>query len=693
MKLYLCTALAVVSLLPALAGGQQPAAEVDADVDEVVVVGRSVSTGLAKIEVDRQMLVDTATALKDIPGANVNGNGPVTGIAQYRGMYGDRIAVVIDHLGIVSGGPNAMDAPLSYVSPMIAGDLVVMRGIPGVAMSPESIGGQVSTTLARGEFATVGSELSGFVGSRYAANGNVNTTAGRMTFANPAHKLSLVAEIDDGDDLKTPVGVVRPSRLHRERADVSYAHAGERGTIMVFAGQLDTDDTGTPALPMDIRYIRTDLAGAQVFFEVSDALSIDGRVAWNDVEHLMDNFGLRLAPMAPMQRQNLTAGRGIQLRLAANLALASSTLSVGLDASSADHEATISNPNNAMFRIANFVDVGRDVASAFVEWRREGVIGDVELGLRARRVEADAGQVAASGLMGDMGTSVALLAEAFNSADRGLSWDSADAVVKLRRRDDAGTDWHVELGSKSRAPSYQELYLWLPLQATGGLADGRSYIGGLGLDVERSNEIAAGFARRVGRLTVSPEAFYRRVDGYIQGVPSTSKLANRVSQMMSGMPALQFVNVDAEIWGIDLAWNVALGDHWYADGIASWSRGKRRDAHDNLYRLAAPNASAGLNWEFDRLSMTTELVAYAKQDKVSGYNAEQTTPGYALANAMLVWSPRDTLRFEARVDNLFDRSYQDHTAGINRARGSDIAVGERLYGAERGVSVGVFWTF
>ena len=132
----------------------------------------------------------------------------------------------------------------------------------------------------------------------------------------------------------------------------------------------------------------------------------------------------------------------------------------------------------------------------------------------------------------------------------------------------------------------------MPLQATGGLADGRSYIGGLDLDEERSNEITLGFGRDMGRFTVSPQVFFRRVDGYIQGTPSTNMAANMVSQMMSGNPALQFSNVDAEIYGADLAWKFELSEQWYVDGIASWARGKRRDVDDNLYRLAPPNASA-----------------------------------------------------------------------------------------------------
>jgi len=680
-------------LLPAIVGAQQPADEGETDVDEVIVIGRSVSTGLAQIQVDREMLVDTATVLKDIPGANVNANGPVTGIAQYRGMYGDRISVVIDHLGVVSGGPNAMDAPLSYASPMITGELSVTRGIASVSRAPESVGGHMALRLARGDFSVSDPAMSGFVGTRYSANGNVSTTAGRLTMASDSHKISFIAEVDDGDDISTPVGEVRPSRLHRERSDLSYAYSGNRGSVLLFVGRLDTDDTGTSALPMDIRFIKTDLAGAQGSLDVSETLSLDARVAWNDVEHLMDNFGLRQAPMAPMHRQNFTTGTGGQLSLGADIALRRSTLRVGFDGTTADHDATITNPNNAMFRVDNFVDVSRDITSAYVEWQRDSDQGDFELGLRAKRVEADAGEVSAAGMMGGMGINVALLADAFNATDRNRSWNSVDAVFKYLLHADSGTEWVIELGSKTRAPSYQEMYLWLPLQATGGLADGRSYIGGLALEEERSNEIMLGFGKDVGRVTVSPQVYYRRVDGYIQGVPSSNMIANMVSQMMSGNPALEFSNVDAEIYGADIAWKVGLNDQWYFDGIASYARGRRTDVSDNLYRLAPPNASVGLTWENEQLSVTTEVTGYMKQDKVSDFNDEQATPGYGLVNAALVWYPVDSLRLEARVDNLLDKAYQDHVAGINRANGSDIPVGTRLYGAERTLSAGVIWNF
>ena len=679
--------------LPAVSNAQQPAKEDPDDLDEVVVIGRSVATSLAAIEVGREMVIDTASMLRDVPGANVNTNGPITGIAQYRGMFGDRISVAIDDMGVVGGCPNAMTPPLSDVSPMITGEMSVTRGIPSVSLAPESIGGHVATELARGEFTSSGSDLSGFIGTRFSANGNVSTSAGRLTFASPVHKVSLIAEVDDGDDVDTPVGTIRPSRLHRERADLSYAYSGDRSRVLVFLGQLDTEETGTPALPMDIRFVRTDFAGAQVSFDVSDRFSVTARTAWNDVEHLMDNFGLRQAPMPMRQRQSFTTGSGGEARITGSFDGDAWTVDFGLNASVADHGAVITNPDNAMFRVDNFIDVERDVTSAFLEWTLPREQDDIELGLSVKRVAADANEVGTSGMMGEMGTNVAALADAFNAADRSLDWTTVDVVAKYRRSVSQDTEWHIEIGSKSRAPSYQELYLWLPLQSTGGLADGRSYVGGLGLEEERSNEITVGFGKVFAGITLSPEIFYRRVDAYIQGIPSSNMTANMVSQMMSGNPALEFANVDAEIWGADLAWKLALNDRWYLDGIASYVRGKRRDVDDNLYRLAPPNASVGLTRATEVLSATVEVVGYRNQDKVSSYNGEQETPGYGLVNLAAVWTPTDALRLEARLDNAFDKTYQDHVAGINRAGGSAIPVGERLYGVERTLSAGVFWSF
>jgi iron complex outermembrane receptor protein len=684
---------ATLIVLPAIGMAQEQELTNSDEADEIVVVGRSVATSSARVAVDREILVDTAAVLKEIPGANVNRNGMITGIAQYRGMYGDRVAIDIDKLGVISGGPNAMDSPLSYMSPMMTEELVVARGIASVSLAPESIGGHISTTMSRGEFGGDNPEASGVMGTRFSDNGNVRTTAARLTLANQRHRVSVIAEVDSGYDINTPEGEIRPSGLHRDRYDLSYAITDGDRHMLFFAGALDTEDTGTPALPMDIILIDTSMFGVQFGFDVSPQLSIEGRVSYNDVDHLMDNHSMRAAPDPAKQRLNTTSGKGSQFSFAGVFERADSTLRIGVDGIAAEHASVITNPNNVTFRVNNFTGVERDLLGAFAEWVRDGVRNGFEAGLRYNRVETNAGEVGSAGMMGMMGMNAGSLADAFNASRRRLSWNTVDAVFKYRRLINATSEWSIELGTKSRAPSYQELYLWLPLQATGGLADGRTYIGNLKLKKERSQELVIGYSTENGRFGFSPQLFYKSIDDYIQGVSSNNMVANMVSTMMSGAPPLQFENVDARIWGLDAAWRYQLTEKLLVDGVITVAQGRRTDVTDNLYRLSPYNGSIGLTYSTGSWSLKSEVTGYLDQNKVSSYNGEQESAGYWLASVAFAWSPVPALRLEARLDNLFDESYQDHLAGINRPAGSDIRQGVHLFGAERTISAGVMYSF
>ena len=693
MRIAQSSAFVVLVMLSALVAAQENVRDEDALPDEVIVVGQTVSASFARVEVDSEVLVDAAMAMKNLPGADVNRNGLITGIAQYRGLFGDRVAVDIDQLGVVSGGPNAMDAPLSYMSPMMTEELVVSRGIASVSSAPETIGGHISAKTARGSFGADGFGFSGTLGTRYWSNGDVSTTLARLTLANEQHRVTAIGEFDDGDDVGTPEGTIRPSSLDRDRYDLSYAYEDSDKDLLVYAGKLETGLTGTPALPMDINVIDTELFGARFSFLAAPGVVVEARLAHNSVDHEMDNFSLRDAP--PPQRQRLTtaSGSGSKFYLAGTWEQGDTELLFGVDGASAEHDAFITNPNNASFRVDNFAAVKRDLIGLFGEWRFTYSHGEIEAGLRYNQVDTRAGEVGATGMMGMMGQRVDTLAAEFNSAQRQLDWQALDVVLKYRRLVSSALSWNVEIGSKSRAPSYQELYLWLPMQSTGGLADGRTYIGNLDLKEERSRELVMGISVDTGRFSVAPQLFYRRIDDYIQGVPATNDIANMVSTMMSGSTPLQFANVDAEIWGLDAAWRYDLSASWFLDGVVTAVRGQRRDVRDNLYRLAPYNASIGLSYSGGNWLFRTEAIGYAEQDRVAAFNNETRTPGYWLLNLGVEWQPLPSLSVQARLDNVLNESYQDHVTGINRAAGSDIPVGARLFGAERTASAGLSYSF
>ena len=91
--------LAIGMALPALAErtpGSSTADDPRNDtIDEIVVFEQQLSYDVAAVVVEREPAIDTAEVLRRLPGADSNYNGRLTGIAQYRGMFGDRVSVNI----------------------------------------------------------------------------------------------------------------------------------------------------------------------------------------------------------------------------------------------------------------------------------------------------------------------------------------------------------------------------------------------------------------------------------------------------------------------------------------------------------------------------------------------------------------------------------------------------------------------
>jgi len=76
----------------------------------------------------------------------------------------------------------------------------------------------------------------------------------------------------------------------------------------------------------------------------------------------------------------------------------------------------------------------------------------------------------------------------------------------------------VGIGLENRAPSYQEHYLWTPMEATGGLADGHTYIGDINLKPETAYQLDLGLNYQNEKFMLAPHIFYQPIDDYIQGV-------------------------------------------------------------------------------------------------------------------------------------------------------------------------------
>ncbi len=661
------------------------------------------------INTDELHTADTAEALKSVPGAAVNRNGGLTGIAQYRGLFGDRINVSIDSASIVTGGPNAMDAPLSYIPAALLNTLEVNRGAASVSSGQETLGGHINATSYQGEFTDSDElQLQSRIHSDWSQHNQGSSSSLQVVGANKHHKVGFSSSYDNADDAEFADGDINATQYERRRHDVFYGYKNGDTQLNLKAGKNNTGESGTPALAMDITAIDSDIASINFSTKLGDA-TITWDTSYSDVFHSMDNYTQRPQPMMG-PRKTLADGDQIAHKLKVLLPTQHGEWTLGADYTDSTHSAEVTNPDMAMFSIQNFNDASREISGVFAEYRQRNEKLTWEIGARLNRVDMDADEVSAflgmgvNGMMNmTMMTNMAgVLADNFNAGDRSETYNNHDLVFKVGYQLNDQTTLNASLSSKQRAPSYQERYLWLPMQATGGLADGHTYIGNLNLDSETANELNLGIDYQGETLSLSLQTYYKDVDDYIQGTPyqnsgvmmADNAVAMFANMMSGGNPPLQYNNVDAKIYGAEVSYAVAIDSHWSVAGNLSYVRGKRTDVSDDLYRIAPLNHRLSLSYQAEQWKVALINELFAEQDKVSQYNSEAETSGYGLLHLSANYQVNDNLQLRAGIDNLTDKRYQAHLAGYNRVMGNeDIAVGERLYGTGRSARLGVTYQF
>lgn len=625
---------------------------------------------------------DIGNMVKRLPGADINRNGAITSIAQYRGLFGNRVNVVLDGFGQQEAGPNSMDSPLSYLPASRTKQVSLYRGIAPVRTGIETIGGTISAEsnhLAFGQ--SDQAEIHGSASAGYASNGQTRQLGLTTAITNQNHRLQISGSSDRGDDLDFRGGTIRSSKQDRDTLGVHYGYQDNGQTFDADIEYLDIGENGTPALPMDIVYVRGENYKMKFGNQLSNGDSYEIRLRYQDIDHLMNNFSQRDKPMGDQRFVNPDVEA---FGISAIYTLAE--WSFGFDVDQAEHNATIFNPNMDRFFIEAFNEVERDRYSLFTEW--QGAVGkgwSLESGMRYSLIKSDASDVAIfSGLPAPVG----ILRDRFNASDLSQEDHLFDLVATFKKELSNDLDVEFGLARKTRGPSYQERYLWAPIEVTAGLADGNSYIGDVDLDHEVAYQLELGLDWHTEKLAISPRIFYHRINDYIQGVAVTNNPVvigvSSVSGFGGDPTPLQFSNVDAELFGMDTNWSTALSHDWQLDGTISYVRGKRRDTGDNLFRISPLSARTMLSYVQSMWRLGFEVETIAKQNQISEENGEEETGGYALFNLSGQYQVTSDVTLTAGVSNLFNRGYENHLGGINRADGNaDIAVGQRLPGIGR----------
>ena len=702
--------LCLVMAASAVAQAQDAPAGTNSPLPEIVAIGST----------DRQETIDitpgTSAApvpdameiLTRMPGANVNRNGALSGQAQYRGLFGPRMTVTVDGMRVTPGGPNWMDAPLHYMPAALTDRVTMTRGIAPVSAGP-GIGGLIQAESRRSQFGAE-PDFDGMGVAEFSTmSNNGSAVAAFLGMSNSDHRFHLIASREDGDAIESGDGTIAATDYGRTTYGAGYGFQWLNGELGIDLSHTDTDLTGTPALPLDIDYFDTDRVNAVFRQRIADT-DFAVRVFRTDVSHGMNNYRLRSAPdfsQLPLPPFQGTDRRHVDVvadatgfSATASRGLRNGQFLVGFDGNYETHTAEVFDPDFAPFFVENFNDSEQDQLGVFAEWFGDlGVRWSMEAGMRYMRVESSTGAVDAfPARLAEMnptafghGTppfAVKMLRDRFNTTDREVTDDNVDLVLKFDRALSDALRLSAGYARKTRTPMYVERYLWIPLEINSGLGDLNNYVGNVDLAPEVSEQVELGLDWTFDRGFVAPRIFYRSVDDFVQGVASSDPIVIAVSRNANGDPTpLQFANVEAELYGLDVVARYRLSERMRLDATLNYVRGKRTDIDDDLYRIAPPNARVALTMERGDWSLTAEGVFVAEQDRISAdivrnepRSSDAPTPGYALLNVYGLWEVRNSVHVRAGIENLLDRHYTNHLAGFNRVTDSDVPFGARLPG-------------
>jgi iron complex outermembrane receptor protein len=671
------------------------------EIERIEVVGQ-INTGLMESEI---ALADTSSPdlrsqLSQIPGVSVNGNGLVSGIVQYRGLFGDRLNLKIDGIQIAGAGPNGMDSPLSHAMGNKQ-QVVLYQGVTPVSVAYETLGGALQIRDSKPMLRETESyETSGQVSGSWFANNEAQMLGVNLLTSNDQSYFSIQGQYQDAENYEDGEGHTVPSTFYnRSGLKISAGKHTDDYELDFLLGSRNTNESGTPALAMDITFVDSLWYKLRFAKDIGESWRANIKVFGNQNEHVMNNFELRTAPMLAGFRENTVDSEA----LGADIDLVQSTNDInlwklGANLYSQRHNSTITNPNNASFFINNFNNIQRDVLSVYAEYDIAAKVSQLQqnddvhwqLGGRFTNVTYAADDVASN--MAMMNPNVASLVMGFNQDDRSLNFDLLDLVVKAQTNINDSLQATLSFGQKERAPSYNEVYSWFPLGVSAGLADGRNYIGNLELQKETAAQFDLGLQLQHDGLTVMGNLFFHNIDNYIIGVPSSSMPANMIAMMMGTQQPLQWNNRAAKLHGADLYVSQLFGTHWQATLSAQWVDGKLSEAIDGerypLYRVSPLSGNLTLQWRNDDIEASLALNVASAQNEVSALQNETPTAGYGVWNASVRYQLSSKFSVSIVAENLLDKTYAQHLGGINRVSGSDIQVAQKV--PEIGRNIGLY---
>ena len=617
---------------------------------------------------------DTASLLSDTPGVEVYKAGGVSNLPVINGLADDRVRIVVDGMVMNSACPNHMNSPLSYIDPSNVGTAKVTAGLTPVSMGGDSIAGTIEIAApaplfgASESVSVVAATASTFYRSNGdGLSGSVSATAANdkvsVTYAGSGSRSGNYE--GGGDD-----GEVRSSEYKSYNHALTLAARGGNHLVVLEVGQQYIPYEGYPNQYMDMTDNRSTFVNGRYEGDF-DWGRLDARAYWQGVDHEMnflDDKGGTAGGGMPMNTSSDNAGYTVKASIALQ----------GRDVLRVGNEFHLERlddwwpavPMSMMMGPNTFININggkRDRIGTFAEWDAHWTESwSSELGLRNDTIWMDTGDVQSYGC-GMMCAADNAAAIAFNAADHRKTFVNFDVTAIAKYEPNETSAFEFGYARKSRAPNLYELYAWgrgsMASRMIGWFGDGNGYVGNLDLDSEIADTVSAtaNFHGAENGWEVKLTPYYTYVEDYI-GV-------TKIASLSGGFSQFQFVNHNAELYGLNLSgrmglWNTDAAGEGTLKATLAYVHGRDLTTDGDLYHVMPLNASVTLEEVYGAWAGHVELQGAARKSAVDDLRKEPETPAYLLVNLGTSYTWKN-IRVDAGVDNLFDKAYDAPLGGMS----------------------------
>lgn len=648
---------------------------------------------------------NTADLLK-AEGVDFSSAGGISSLPVIRGLNDDRIKLVIDGAETTSACANHMNPPLSYVDASRVEVLEVMAGITPVSQGGDSIGGTVSVTTEQPRYAQSDESLlfAGSVAYFHRSNNHNHGLAVSGTLASQQLSLTYSGSVDQAESYHDGNGDKVLDTLYRsDNHSLTLGVKGEQQSMILKVTHQEVPYQGFPNQYMDMEGNISNGVNLQYSREFNWG-RLDSQLSWQDVEHEMGFFSKEKPGTMPM----LTEGEDVGYKIAAELPLANdSTLRMGHEF----HRFTLDDwwpavPGSMMMGPDEFININNGERSRYAFYiESEHTLNErwqTLSGIRYEHVVMDTDEVQPYRTTGMMNADAAA-ATAFNSVDRRREDDNIDLTLVARYSTIANVRIEFGYGRKTRSPNLYERYSWgrntMAMTMIGWYGDGNGYVGDIDLNPEIAHTLSATWRWRNDDdsrgLAVTP--YYTYVDDFIDARQIGSfhpRMAMTVTR-----PLLQFTNVDADLYGVEVSGHRSMMDNRFGKLVMhadlAYTRGERHDDNSDLYHIMPLTLDISLQHRWGDWTNSLELEWVDAKRHVDDLRMENETDHYTLVNIGTAYQWR-RLSVSLDVRNLLDRDYDLPLGGVYLSgwlASDKSGPFESLPGQGRSLDVGVRYRF